>query len=232
MATKPVKGAILVLECPWGLDPHDANRSSVLPFVQGLARYAGDIEVFHANFYDEQSFKDGLNALCRKRFRNTLVYVAAHGSTSHVGAHLTTISSEVRRRSKEFNITGMLLGSCFAGYVTKAHQLTLQGSNLRWIIGYASESDWLSGAMIDCALLSEAVRFHASSYGRANLVKRFSKALEPFSAHAPIGNDLDDEPTALRDSLQIVIKPPGRGDTTAVISEDVFKAHAKRQIAL
>jgi len=219
MTATRTKGAILVLERPWALDPHDANRASVLPFVQGLA-----------NFYDEQSFKDGLNALCRKPFRNTLVYVAAHGNPSHVGADLTAISSEVRKRSKEFNITGMLLGSCFAGLVTEAHELTLRNSNLRWIIGYASESDWLTGTIIDCALLSEAVRFHASSYGRANLTKRFSRALEPFSAHAWIGNDLDEKPMALRDSLQIVIRSKEARNPTAVISDDVFKAHAKLQM--
>ena len=34
--------AILVLESPWELDSHDANRSSVLPFVEGVAKLAGN----------------------------------------------------------------------------------------------------------------------------------------------------------------------------------------------
>lgn len=37
--------AIIVLEAPWALDDTDANRTSVLPFVEGVAKYAGDTEV-------------------------------------------------------------------------------------------------------------------------------------------------------------------------------------------
>lgn len=42
--------AILVLKSPWGLDENDNNRSSVVPFMQGIAKFTGDTEVFHANF--------------------------------------------------------------------------------------------------------------------------------------------------------------------------------------
>lgn len=230
MATQRTKGAILVLESPWGLDKHDANRSSVRPFIEGMAKYAGDIEVCHTTFYDEHSFEVGLDKLCRTPFNNTLVYVAAHGSETRAGAHLTDISSAVRGRASEFNISGMLLGSCFAGSNTKAHQFAIQGSPLRWIIGYASECDWLTGTMIDCALLHEAIRFQKNSFGQANLVKRFSEALAPFSADAYIGDDCEGEPTALRDSLQIVVQTPGSGNRPAVISDEVFAAHALLQI--
>ncbi|MDY0963752.1 MULTISPECIES: hypothetical protein [Massilia] len=230
MPIQQTKGAILVLESPWGLDERDANRSSVKPFIEGMAKYAGDIEVCHTVFYDEDSFEDGLEKLCKTPFRNTLVYVAAHGSQTHAGAHLTDISSAVRKRSKDFNITGMLLGSCYAGSITDAHKLTLQGSNLRWIIGYASACEWLTGTMIDCALLNEAVRFHQNSYGQDNLVRRFSQALAPFSAGAAIGGNVEGHPTALRDSLQFVVQSPGNGNRPAVISEEVFAAHAKLRI--
>ena len=230
MAAQQTKGAILVLESPWNLDRRDANRSSVKPFIEGMAKYAGDVEVYHANFYDAQSFEDALDKLCQVPHRNTVVYVAAHGSPTHAGAHLTDVTLAVRRRSEEFNITGMLLGSCYAGHATQAHQIGLEGSHLRWIIGYASACEWLSGTMIDCALLEEAVRFHKSSFSRNNLVKRFSNALKPFSSGTPIGRDLSKEPMALRDSLQIVVQPPGPRERAVVISDDVFAAHAKLQI--
>jgi len=230
MRTPQTKGAILILESPWELNAHDANRSSVYPFFDGLAKRYGDIEVSRATFYDEQSFDDGLDKLCRVPHRNTVVYVAAHGSTTHAGAHLTDVTCSVRRRSKEFNITGMLLGSCYAGYATKAHQLGLEGSHLRWIIGYASACEWLTGTMIDCALLDEAVRFQKNSFSRNNLVKRFSQALMPFSSGTPIGLDIGKDPMALRDSLQIVVQPTGPGKRAAVISDEVFAAHAKLQL--
>lgn len=37
---------ILVIESPWKLDDHDSNRSSVVPFIQGIARLQGDTEVY------------------------------------------------------------------------------------------------------------------------------------------------------------------------------------------
>ena len=46
--------AILVLESPWELDGTDMNRSSVLPFVEGVAKLAENTDVFHANFYDKK----------------------------------------------------------------------------------------------------------------------------------------------------------------------------------
>ena len=59
--------AIFVLECPWELDDGDSNRSSVLPFVEGVAKFAGDTEICHANFYDESSFKKALDCLCKSK---------------------------------------------------------------------------------------------------------------------------------------------------------------------
>lgn len=38
--------AILVLEAPWALDEADAHRTSVLPFIEGIAKLAGDVEVY------------------------------------------------------------------------------------------------------------------------------------------------------------------------------------------
>ena len=54
--------AIFVLESPWELDDGDANRTSVLPFVEGIAKMAGDTEVLFANFYDKRSLSRGNNS--------------------------------------------------------------------------------------------------------------------------------------------------------------------------
>ena len=71
--------AILILESPWELDSSDSNRSSVFPFVDGVSKYSGDIEVYHANFYDKNSFEKALKCLCKTKFKSTIVYIAAHG---------------------------------------------------------------------------------------------------------------------------------------------------------
>ena len=54
---KHTNKAILILESPWELDDGDANRSSVLPFIEGVAKINGDIEVYHANFYGRWCIK-------------------------------------------------------------------------------------------------------------------------------------------------------------------------------
>ena len=77
--------AILILENPWELDEGDCNRTSVLPFVEGIAKLAGDTEVFHANFYDKRSFDRALEILCSARFNNAVIYIAAHGNKGKVG---------------------------------------------------------------------------------------------------------------------------------------------------
>ncbi|MCA1773838.1 MAG: hypothetical protein LC677_15020, partial [Halomonas sp.] len=65
MSTRHASRAILVLESPWELDSQDANRSSVIPFVQGVAKLTGDTDVHHANFYDKKSFEMALECLCK-----------------------------------------------------------------------------------------------------------------------------------------------------------------------
>ncbi len=48
---------ILVIESPWELDGQDSNRSSVVPFIEGIAKLHGDTDVYFLNFYDKSSFK-------------------------------------------------------------------------------------------------------------------------------------------------------------------------------
>lgn len=60
---KSNRRAILILESPWELDSTDTNRSSVLPFVEGIAKLTGNTDVFHANFYDACSGQPKVDTL-------------------------------------------------------------------------------------------------------------------------------------------------------------------------
>lgn len=222
--------AILVLEKPWKLDARDANRASVLPFIQGMARYEGNLDVCHANFYDESSLLDALDTLCHAAYNHAIVYVAAHGDETSAGCELTPLFAAIRKRAEAANIRGVLLGSCLAGLPTRAHEIALEGSALRWCVGYASECDWMTGTMIDCALLQNAIRLTERSYARDNLVKRFAQAISPFSPGHRIGKDIHGEPMALAGSLQFVIQSPGRGQRAETISADVFEEHGRLQL--
>ena len=224
--------AILVLESPWEMDCSDSNRTSVLPFVDGVAKYAGDTEVFHANFYDESSFKKALACLCKRRFSNTTVYVAAHGYRKNVvGVDIIKLLTLIGIESKRYNITGVMLGSCFVGENTTALEVCLEGSNLKWCVGYASESEWLTGTLIDCSVLIEMSGFDVEDFSSSEaMIESFSRAISRFSASFHIGDDYSGEPVSLRESLEFVIQPTGKGRRAVVVTEEVFEKYAHTQL--
>ncbi|QZV26185.1 hypothetical protein [Pseudomonas aeruginosa] len=156
--------AILILENPWELDEGDCNRTSVLPFVEGIAKLAGDTEVFHANFYDKRSFDRALEILCSARFNNAVIYIAAHGNKGKVGGvKLEDILFAIGDHSKNTNITGIMLGSCFAGTDTDTIEVFMQGTNIKWCVGYSSSCDWLPATMIDCSIMASMLELDADS---------------------------------------------------------------------
>lgn len=217
--------AIIVLEAPWALDDTDANRTSVLPFVEGVAKYAGDTEVIYANFYDEPSFYKALRHLAKCRYKNALVYLAAHGKGDQIGdVDLLNALEAVGKVSAECNITGIMLGSCFVGGNKSTIESKIQGSNLHWCVGYASESDWLPGTMIDCAILAQMLFLDGRQFDSRNSLKNnLAEAISPFSAKFFIGNDAEGEPVALGDSLKFVIQPTGQGRRATSVTAEVFE---------
>jgi len=219
------KNAILVFESPWKLDDYDANRSSVLPFVQGIAKMHGDTEVYSLNFYNKKSFEIALECLCRQKFDNTLVYIAAHGSKTRIGdVSLDDILDAINQKSKKFNIKGLMLGSCFAGSKTEKLEMFIEGSKLTWCAAYSSSCYWLQGPMLDCALLHCALNIEDAHYKtHEEMQQAFAEAVAPFAPTGIIGTDSKDQPVALSESLQIVIQPEGRGFRARLSSEGIFE---------
>jgi hypothetical protein len=224
MTKRHAHRAILVLESPWGLDAADANRSSVLPFVEGVAKYAGDTEVFHANFYDKSSFEKALACLCRTRYSNTIVYIAAHGSERKIGGvNILDALREVNRNSRDYNITGVLLGACYTGSATATMEECIEGGAIRWCVGYASSASWLEGTLIDCALLSAMSEVDEEEYRDPDsLTDALADALTPFDGSFAIGHDKRDKPVALRNSLRAVIRPARQGTRAREVSSALF----------
>jgi len=232
--TKPhAHRAILVLESPWGIDDSDANRSSVVPFIEGVAKFAGDTEVFHANFYDTSSFKKALECLCKTKYSNTTVYIAAHGSGRKIGnVDLFVAMSYIAVHSRAYNITGVLLGSCYVGKDSTALEACVEAGAIRWCVGYASSTWWLQGTLIDCAILSAMSALTTEGHRDAEtLTNSLTNALAPFSGTYPIGETQRGRAVALKDSLQAVIQPAKQGHRARNVSDQVFRTAKTPKIA-
>ena len=219
--------AILVLECPWEMDEHDANRTSVLPFVEGVAKYAGDTEVYHANFYDKRSFNKALDCLARSRADNTLVYIAAHGFQRKIaGTAVDELIFAVGERSRECNITGLMLGSCYVGQDTVTMEVFMEGTFIRWCAGYGSSCDWMTGTMIDCAIMAAMLELDEEELAdRELMVDSLASALSPFSKTYVIGQDYKDGDVRLEDSITFVVQPSGRGNRAKTVTDDVMDCY-------
>lgn len=224
--------AILVLESPWELDFSDSNRTSVRPFIDGVGKLAGDTEIYHANFYDKSSFEKALDCLCKRKFENTIVYIAAHGYKKKVGNFpISDLLFMVGEKSKQYNITGLLLGSCFVGENTGMMEVYLEGTNLKWAAGYSSTSKWLEGTLIDCSILSHMSYLEDFAYSdREIIVEALGSSVSGFSENFCIGNDYNDAPVKLIDSLQFVVQPRGQGNRAKTVTTEVFQVHKRNQI--
>jgi len=226
MVRRSANRGILVLESPWELDDTDSNRSTVLPFIEGIAKMAGDTDVAHANFYEENSFKKALECLCKVRYESTVVYIAAHGYEKNIGdVPIHKVLAAVTSLSKKYNITGIVFGSCFVGENVSAIEVWLEESNILWAAGYSSSSFWFEGTLIDCSLISKMLQLSEediSSLKRECLVEAFSDALKVFNLNMVIGHDYDEGEVILRDSLKIIAQPRGRGYRAKDISQKIF----------
>jgi len=224
--------AIIVLESPWELDDEDANRSSVLPFVEGVAKLSGDMDVLHANYYDEASMLAAVQCLAKLKYDNAIVYIAAHGGSGEAGhVELLSIFAAIQLFADECNITGVLIGSCYGAEDLTRLQAGIENSRLRWCAGYASSAYWLQGTLVDCAILERMSELPASAYGSADeMVEQLAAAVSLFSPRTAIGEDCDDEPVSLAASLRFVIQPAGKGNRARDVSEEVFDCHESYQI--
>ena len=219
--------AILVLECPWDLDEGTSNRSSVLPFIEGIAKLAGDTEVYHANFYDKQSFKKALGYLCRSSFQNAVVYVAAHGYRNKIaGVSIIDLLCEIGFEAKNCNITGVMLGSCYVGKENYAMEACTEGTHIKWCAGYTSSCLWLEGTMIDSAIIATMLSLDEDDYEhKEHLIGQIASAIRPFSRSFVIGDDYKGNPVTLQQSLQFVVQPRGQGNRAKTVSAEVFQAY-------
>lgn len=223
--------AIFVLESPWELDAGDANRTSVIPFIEGVAKFSGDVEVLHANFYDESSFQKALACLTKTRYSNAILYVASHGSRDSIGGIKTgDLLFAIGETSRQVNITGVLLGACLAGHDTTRMEVYAEGTNLRWCAGYSASVAWLEGTLLDCAILAQMLDLDDEDFESAEiLMNALAEATAPFSKTYGIGRREGD--TRLDQSMEFVVRAKGKGKRAKAVTSEIFERWSKKQLA-
>ncbi|MCO4786808.1 MAG: hypothetical protein KC467_12880 [Marinomonas atlantica] len=222
-----MRNAIIVLENPWELDPTDAHRSSVLPFIEGIAKYHEDTRVYYANFYDKKSFQTALDILCKDNFDNIVVYVAAHGFKDKLAGTLKLSNALflIGEKSKKFNISGVLLGSCFVGQNATLIEVFTESTRLRWCAGYASTTWWMEGTLIDCSILNRMLFMSAEEDFNSHdeIVKEFARGIEMFNFDNPVGTDEHKNPVSFRESIRLYTQPKGRGQRAKNSTDAVWE---------
>ena len=216
--------AILILESPWQLDDADSNRSSVIPFIEGIAKLVGDTEVFYANFYDLPSFRKAFECLCKVKYDNTIVYIAAHGSSNSIGsASIEKCLEEVANHSREFNIKGVMLGSCYVGGKADVIINNIHDSNLKWCVGYKAATYWLPSTMIDCSIISHLIELNDNQFSnKATIITALRNAMSPFDRQYLIGVDKYDNDISLLNSMEFYIQPDGKGHRAKSVTNDIL----------
>lgn len=225
MARRQANRAILVLESPWELDPLDANRSSVIPFVEGVAKLTGDTDVHYANFYDKSSFRRALDCLCKGELDSRIVYIAAHGyGKSIANVPMLQLLAIVAEYSKRHRIDGVLIGSCFVGQDSITMEVCIEESRLRWCIGYTSATNWLDGTLIDCKLLAQLSTLEDDDfYDRDFVISNIQNALLLFDPMASIGVDENEKQVSLLDGLSFVLQLRGKGNRARNITDIIWQ---------
>ena len=225
--------AILVLESPWELDETDANRTSVIPFVEGVGKLTGDTAVHYANFYDKSSFKKGLDCLCKGNLKSRIVYIAAHGERDRVsGAKLMDLLLALADKSRDFQIDGVVVGACFAGGNTAEIEACIEGSGLKWCVGYNAAINWLPASLVDCSIMAAMSRLRSDVFkSRDRLVSKLAESLALFDPNTTIGKSLRGKNVSLRNTLTVVVQPVGQGFRAKDVSEEIWSLRQSQSLA-
>lgn len=221
--------AILILEAPWGLYDTDSNIASVLPFFEGMTKLYDNVDVFHANFYDIHSFELAFQHLAKTRYDNTIVYIAAHGYKGKIeDGSVSDYVAIVNAKAKVLNITGIVVGACYSAEDEQSLVAQVEGSGLRWCVGYRSSVAWVSGTMIDLSIIENLLVLYASEdpdplSKEDEIVTCFRAALNRFNPNQVLGEYYSKRAKVkLRNSLCVVVQAAGHGKRARPIPDELL----------
>lgn len=237
MARKQHKPALLIVEQPWWQLSEKPCQESVLPYLQGLAKRV-DCETYYASFFDLASLRTSLAHLAEAGVNHTggetYLYIAGHGSGRRLGGgegrsiNVASLIIELKVLAgllQQFGapLTGVIIGSCELGRNDIDWAVAMQGTSLRWIVGYRYSVGWFASTQVDLALLHAALQKGGimTTDGKWQMLSDFRHALSLFSPDYRIHHRINEHGNTvssanLRETLVIVGQPAGSGQRPVV----------------
>ena len=232
--------AVLVLEQPlWPLPDEDPAQNSVRPFVDVLSRHE-DLPVFFATFVDSSSFGQALkNLLDTDKLddvEHLIVYVAAnHGAASCFGGsknvctmNVKTVFDRIKSLGKG-KVIGLILDSFEMGVQADTIEIGMESAKIRWVIGYAGCTEWLTTTLINLRALSVVTCLDSDDFKDEDMLMGVMQLVfEMFNPYLEIDDDtresddddLDDSLT-LADVLSVTIRS-GRCHPKTLMPEEIW----------
>lgn len=216
------------------MDQHDANRSSVLPFFEGMAKQFHDVEVIYSRYYDLSSFRLALTEITAPEFKSSIIYIAGHGDGKTVsGANIKKVFQECSLASSKANARGVIIGSCFSGGDQKSPLdddiiSMIHDSNISWATAYKCASYWFESTMIDCAIIRQMLRATEKTLSsKESIARELAEAISPFSLTFKLGtnNKKPNEkglPVKLSDGMVFFAQSAGQGHRAQEITSEVW----------
>ena len=146
--------ALLVLENPWDEPVGGTRRLTVLPFFEGLERIHANLSVYYSSFHNLAGIRAALDLdLQLTKEPRQILYIGSHGQ----GKMLTNIRlADLRRsiRARASRVEGVIISSC--DVCSDSHELIklVEGTTIRWAIGYRCAVSWFDSMVIELALLN------------------------------------------------------------------------------
>ncbi len=237
MAKKHQTPALLIVEHPWWQLSEKPCQESVLPYLQGLAKRV-DCETYYASFFDLASLRTSLAHLAKAGVNHTggetYLYIAGHGSGRRLGGgegrsiNIASLIRELKElagllQKSGAPLTGVVIGSCELGKNDIDWSVALQGTSLRWVVGYRYTVDWFSSTQIDLAILHAALQKGGilTKDGKSQMLSDFRQALSLFSPDYRIHHRINEHgntvsSATLQETLMIVGQAAGSGQRPVV----------------
>lgn len=209
-----VDTALIILEYPWWDIDRNPGQASVLPFFQGVERLADNFKVYHATFFDKNSFTEALSGFSlNDRYDRYILYIAAHGSSRKVAnMHIGSLCSIVGGFAEVSRIEGVIIGSCHVGVQTQQMKSAMAGSSIAWMMGYKGAVDWLTSTLVDISVINSMLELGGHEItDRDDIFNKFTEAIQRFNPTYPVAHDKKNNQMNLLDTLSLVIQPRGQG---------------------